>query len=164
MIQYGVLPCDFLKNFKVQSYPCIIVVNTDRSYQPGEHWCLFFIEHKGDAVEFYDSYGLGIRAFAREFYDFARKNARGIYCNNIQLQNESSTVCGDYCLYFAYRRLQGKTPCEIYDEFSVSDLKDNDAKVRKFASEYEFLKPFVLNGKKCLFRQQCCTEFKNTPI
>ena len=50
----GVFPCDTL-NFK-PTFPSSLVVNTDPSWRPGEHWVSLYIDNNNN-IEYFDSYG-----------------------------------------------------------------------------------------------------------
>jgi len=160
-VQFDVLACDQLLSYKIKSYPCIIVANTDPTTKPGNHWTLFYLEHKRDAVEYYDSYGLGVEASSKEFLKFVKRHGTGLVQNIQQLQAYGSSVCGAYCLFIAYHRLNGMSPCEIYDMFRAHDYKNNDAIVDEFVKKYKYVTPVSFKRSKCLFKSklQCCTKF-----
>jgi len=157
-VQFDVLACDQLIHYKISKYPCIIVANTDPIAKPGAHWTLFYLEHAKDAVEYYDSYGLGVET-SKEFLTFVKRQKRGLLQNIKQLQAVKSKVCGEYCIFIAYHRLNNKSPCEIYQMFTEHDYNKNDAKVHDFVKKFEYLQPVNMNRSKCLFKLQSCTEF-----
>ena len=114
----GVFSIDTLKNIEVK--PELIICNTDPSYLPGEHWVLFFFEK--DSVDFYDSLGKDISYYGPEFSIFIKN-----FTNNFKqcvgrTQPYKSSLCGLYCLYYAYAKCIGKSMEEIVIEMSNSNL------------------------------------------
>lgn len=92
------------------SRDAFIIVNTDARNQPGSHWVLCF----GDL--YFDSFGLP--PLYPEFCHMKTFNKQ-------QLQDESSSLCGIYCIYFALKLCLGETLQDIRSRFS-SNTKFND--------------------------------------
>jgi len=155
--QYGVIPCDMLNNLRIYKYPVCLIVNSDPSEKSGEHWLAIFIKNKSSPVEFYDSYGLGAGFYGSYFTNFATRLQRKIQENIQQLQSMNSNVCGNYALYFIYKRLLGHLPMSLYCNFS-NDYKRNDEIVSKFLKFKCYL--FQNNSQKCLQIVQNCTPFR----
>lgn len=101
----GVFSRDTLKD--IQSKPTLIICNTDNSDQPGSHWVLFYFHKDTCIVDFYDPLGKSIKSYGKEFYSFAQRFA--IKCNQAKTRTQPtySSLCGMYCLYFAFWRCQG---------------------------------------------------------
>ena len=76
---------------------CCMVVNTAKSYMPGEHWIALYKE--GSILEIFDSFGA--------YYSFLNKLSYHIVSQKNQLQKTDSPYCGFYCLYFLYNRCRG---------------------------------------------------------
>ena len=56
------------------SYPCSLIINTDPSTRPGEHWLALFFNSKKEA-EFFDSFGntrICTRIWIRKIYSTFR--------------------------------------------------------------------------------------------
>jgi len=126
---------------RIESFPCGLIVNTDKSYLPGRHWLAFYFESK-DKVEFFDSYG-----HSPEYFNFTAD----VY-NNKRLQSSTSDVCGQYCLYFLLNRCRGLPMKAFVNQFG-NNYQENDAFVNNFILQ-SF--PYCFNSK-CQ-RQNCCSE------
>jgi hypothetical protein len=88
----GVYPLDKIKPFKKR--PIAIIVNTDKSNEPGEHWVSIFIDKNGSG-EYFDSFGLP--PLHDELIEYLNINcANGWRFNPIALQSDDSTTCGHY--------------------------------------------------------------------
>ena len=99
----GVYSIDTL--IDIEKKPKLIICNTEPSDQPGEHWVLFFFEE--DSVDFYDSLGRDITDYGPSFITFVKN-----YSNNFKqclgrTQPLESSLCGHYCLYYAYAKCNG---------------------------------------------------------
>jgi hypothetical protein len=90
---------------KFHSYPKCMVVNTDDSDEPGEHWVAIFITSPRH-VEFYDSLGESrirsekIAKFINQFPNI--KNNIGKF-----VQSPFSASCGEHAIYFLHMRCKG---------------------------------------------------------
>ena len=94
----GVFPLDGLKSIKHK--PELIICNTDPSDKPGKHWLLFFFH--GNIVNFYDSLGNDLNYYDKKLITFVKKYADTIETSNVRTQPKNTSLCGHYCLYFAY--------------------------------------------------------------
>ena len=104
------------------NYPCCFILNTQRSYQQGEHWLAVYAdEHQN--VDFFDSYGHSPNYFNLENY--LKKISRNYFHNTIQLQSYSSQICGYYCVLFLLYRSKGFSLKDFQEKFSKnSNLND----------------------------------------
>jgi hypothetical protein len=152
--QYDVIPCDELDRLNIIRYPLCLIVNTDPSDMPGDHWISIYIESKTSMLEYYDSYGNGINFYSIHFINFAKRLKRDILENIVRLQSYNSTVCGYYALYFLCKRIQGCEPKTIYCKFSIND-KRNDKLVKTFIIS----KIYLSSNNCCSQNNQCCTLF-----
>lgn len=91
--------------------PKLIICNTDPINKPGKHWVLFYFEN--DVCEFYDSLGKQLTSYGKEFQYFAQKFAKKLKQSNIRTQPSDSSLCGQYCLYFAYFRCKVASMTDI---------------------------------------------------
>ena len=101
----GVYSIDTLVDIKEK--PQLIICNTEPSDQEGEHWVLFFFAK--DSVDFYDSLGRDITEYGPEFITFIKN-----YTDNFKqclgrTQPFKSSLCGHYCLYYAYAKCNGNS-------------------------------------------------------
>lgn len=107
--------------------PAGLIVNTDRSTEAGTHWLCYFIDSNGQS-EFFDPLGQPIPK--NEILQFAKRNGPSGWpstvVNGFAYQSETSTKCGDFCIYYLTRRLNGSSICEIHATLS-SNASVNDS-------------------------------------
>ena len=110
------------------TYPSGCVVNTDPAGQPGTHWVALYQEKPG-VMETFDSFGK----------DFCSYTINLPPCRLItqchQLQSDSSTVCGQFCMFFLLRRASGETYSHILHLFTDHKLA-NDIMVCQYVNHY----------------------------
>jgi len=152
--QFDVIPCDQLDTVQIIKYPLVLVVNTDPSTRAGSHWTSIFIKNKWSPIEFYDSYGLGIKSYAKNFEDFVNRLGRPVQKNVVQLQSCDSEVCGHYAVYFLYMRINNYAPKLLYCKFS-KNYKQNDMIVFNFIKS----KCYLLSHRCFVKNEQCCKPF-----
>ena len=109
----GVFPSDKLPE-KIYKLPVCLIANTDPSNEPGKHWVAFYIDSEGRG-EFFDSYGR--EPENPNFRNFLETNCETYGWNDRRLQGYISSVCGQYCLYYLYRRCRGTSLREFLSEF-----------------------------------------------
>ena len=86
----------------IDEIPAIIIANTDPSTRSGIHWILFYFDNK---EMFFDSLGKTLSHYHKDFLKFMKSN-----CNyysrvvNNRIKPVNTTLCGYYCLYYAYSR------------------------------------------------------------
>lgn len=114
------------------------IVNLDSKVLPGSHWIAIYF-HKNTAY-FFDSYGRPPRN--RHITSFMKQNSSTIKYNSKCFQDDVSTSCGSFCLYYLYQSIRNKT------------LKDLDTKNKK--KNEQFIKVFV---KRRFFLSSCCHTF-----
>ena len=123
--------------------PQLLVCNTAHSSESGDHWVLFhFI---GSHARFYDPLGLDFSAYGNDFIDFVNMWSTSYEICNVRTQPSNSSLCGVYCLFFAYFSCKGRSIHTI---------------VKKMKSA-QFVKQFVKNmfsicpRYPCRFLQSC---------
>jgi hypothetical protein len=112
-----------------------VIINLDKSSQPGSHWVALFIDaDKDKAVEYYDS-------FAEEPPASLMKDIKGIIdkinpstylkfkINRIKQQRENSDSCGLMAMQFLIDRFNGKP---FIDCTGYSDIANSERKAKKF--------------------------------
>jgi hypothetical protein len=117
----GVYPSDKLPYNK--KFPLNIIVNTDPSDRPGQHWVAISITRSGCGY-YFDSFGRqptvpSIIAFLR------RKCKTRFSYNTQQLQNVTSSTCGNYCVLFTIFRCNNMRP-QTYLKYFVRSSEEND--------------------------------------
>jgi hypothetical protein len=132
---FFVTAADTLHQIKnIKKYPILIVQNTDRIKDPGQHWIAWFILSNTHA-EYFDSYGKTV-----ETYKNVEMPTSNIVLENcLSLQSPTSFVCGAYCIYYLYYRALGKSYKEILNSFSKNVVK-NDRKVEMFVKSIHSVK------------------------
>lgn len=93
----GVFAIDTLPAVPRKIRPAAYIVNTDKSYQSGEHWiCVYF--PISSSAEYFDSFGMEANLIFEQFMG-------GVYRKHETfLQNPLSTVCGQYCIAYIFMR------------------------------------------------------------
>lgn len=126
-----VLAADQLPKISIRQFPCVFIVNTDSSTEPGKHWVAFYFDEYKNG-EFFDSYGNTPQSYNRRFLNFLRQNALSYRYNDKKLQNDYSDVCGQYCVYFlmfrarkySMQRIVGNLSFEYNDQYVYDMIKD----------------------------------------
>ena len=133
----GVFAADQIPK-RVRSYPAGMIINTDPSHLPGEHWlALYFPSAK--EVEFFDSYGFPPVVYGDHFAKALKD--KQVTRNRKSLQSANSNVCGYYCLFFLYHKARGKTIPQIEKVFRNEDRVGNDRLVVQFVRTHFINKP-----------------------
>lgn len=129
----------------IESPPKLLVCNTDNVSEPGEHWVLFHIK-KNHAL-FYDPLGKDFSHYGSEFSNFVDTWSTSHEICSIRTQPLDSSLCGVYCLYFAYFRCLGKSMRSIVKSMKSSEFVSNFVK-RTF---------YICHASKCKYLQ-CCSR------
>lgn len=114
---------------EIQKKPAALVVNTDDSSRPGEHWVAIFIPVKGP-TEYFDSYGLP--PLHPEMFDFLARNSPGGWIfSDVTLQSVDSSTCGHYCIFYLLSRCH-EIPQKILFQLFTTKPRLNDLLVRQY--------------------------------
>ena len=132
----GVYPSDKIP--KKWTIPSALVFNTDDSKHPESHWILIYTD-RDQRGWYFASYG--IPPFIPSHIQRMRKNCKTLRWNVVQLQSESSRVCGHYCIMFLYYMSVG-TGLKKFLYLFGDNYQTND-KIFK-----EFVSSFVKRNKK----------------
>ena len=138
----GVFPINELKNIKDK--PELIICNTDPSNKPGQHWVLFFFHN--DTVDFFDSLGKNMEYYGEEFVNFAKRFSSKFQISLMRTQPKNTSLCGQYCLYFAYKRCTGEEMDNI-----IKSMVSPDYVLHFVNSNFKFCK----NSGNCTHFQTC---------
>ena len=108
--------------------PFGIVINTDPSSEPGEHWVAIYMSTEGE-LEYFDSFGLPpLHAEIIEFLD--NNCVNGWSYNTITFQSIYSTTCGMYCVIYLYFKCTGKSFYDFTALFNYNEtINDKIAKI-----------------------------------
>lgn len=98
-------------------------------------------------MEFFDSFGLGIRFYPKSLFNFCKRNGDFIRQSKIQYQSNLSDVCGNFCVWFLLTRHNKGDIHKTVSYLSSKNLVGNDKLVQSFTSE-EFSFPTFSDCKK----------------
>jgi len=113
-----------------------IIVNTDVQSGPGKHW--FTVLRRGTLLECFDSLGVSDvqSTFLSKSFNF--KGLSNITFNTTQLQPSTSSLCGQYVLYFLFERFNNMDWDfdDLLNEVFSSNRDKNEMDVVKFMSNF----------------------------
>jgi hypothetical protein len=124
----GVYPRDLIPQ-NVKTRPASLIINTDASDKPGEHWIAIYLNENGSG-EYFDSYGLPPLHNEISFYMNSMCPLGWAY-NPITLQCLSCITCGHYCVLYVKIRNLNYTYCDFISLFT-NNLNKNEKIVKKF--------------------------------
>lgn len=131
----GVFPCDKLPYDL--NLPLNIIVNTDPSHLPGEHWVGISINEKGKGY-YFDSFGLP--PLIKEIFDFLEVKCHSQWkYNKVTLQNINSKTCGNYCVLFTIFKCEGLSNKNFISKFS-GKTEENDYKIERIFANFSLVK------------------------
>ena len=132
----GIYSRDKLPRYRMKK-PSLLIVNTDISEGPGEHWLCIFIG-VNNVIEYWDSFGLDIHH--PEIYEFVSLNSKRYTFNNVVLQPITSKTCGLYCFYYAFKRCRGFNIRMILKDFRELRPFYNDHLVLNHLTSYNMFR------------------------
>ena len=98
----GVFASDTLPRHPINR-PYGLIVNTDKSSDPGRHWCSIYNDGYGH-VKFFDSYGRAPDKISVYISRWINQRAMTFNFCRRQLQSDYSTVCGHYCILYFHKK------------------------------------------------------------
>jgi hypothetical protein len=122
----------FIGTFSIDTLPIVdkrpitLIVNTDPSTRPGEHWIAIYLKEKSKGI-YFDSYGFP--PLNIEINNFMDENCRNKWkYNNIQIQPADgvSNTCGNYCILFC-KSMSEEIPFKRFLNFFSKNYKSNDS-------------------------------------
>ena len=125
----GVFPSDALP--KRNKYFNAFIVNLDSKMLPGSHWISIYF--KKSTVYYFDSYGLPPRN--RHILNFMKRNSDIIKYNNHCFQDDFTTTCGFFCIYFLHQCARGKSLNDLH----IKNKKYNELFIKKFINKNFYL-------------------------
>ena len=130
------LGCFSSDNYPDHLKPCdFFIVNKDSSKEKGSHWMLVILSGKN--IEFFDSCGTS-EEFVKKFLKLNKKYVC-VY-NTSPVQPTVSSSCGEFCIYFAHKRLLNKDLSfgKVINRIFTSDQDKNNKKVLEFCKDLFF--------------------------
>ena len=117
--------------------PLNIIVNTDPSTKPGQHWVAISITSTGKGY-YFDSFGLS--PLVDNIFKFINTKAHNGWTHNkFQIQNIRSSTCGNYCVFFIIIRCNELEPKDLIRQFG-HNTAENDDKMRKIFKNFSLVK------------------------
>ncbi len=98
----------------------MIIVNTEPAAKMGRHWLLFYFA-AGGLVEMFDSLGKDLNHYPPEISLLAARQGTMSRVLKDRVQLPNSSLCGHYCLYYAYRRCLGEDMASIAQGMPSAD-------------------------------------------
>lgn len=126
----GVFAADRLPTHLPPRRPLVLVCNTDKHSEPGEHWVVIYIGEDSRG-EYFDSYGLPPPP---AFETFLNKFSNTWIFNDFKIQSVISHFCGHYCVMYCTLRCLDFSMRQIVCSFT-DDTALNDSIVHKFVCE-----------------------------
>ena len=117
----GTFPLDRLPDLP-NRFPKSIIINTDQSNKPGDHWIAIVLTEKH--AYYFDSFGLGI--IDQQIRQFLLPHYSSIIFNSLCIQHILSDKCGYYCIYFVQNVHNLKSYNKFLSNFTIYNLKQND--------------------------------------
>ena len=100
----GVYASNTLPSFLIRGQTHAIVVNLDKSNQPGSHWCAIYILSNGFCI-YFDP--LGFPPFIPSIITFLENNSTHCQWNAMNIQSPMSYTCGFYTIFFLRKMIRG---------------------------------------------------------
>ena len=127
------------------------IMNFDKTGQLGSHWVSMEIGKKYNM--YFDSYGREPPTFPHLTKFLAGKLLRR---NRKQVQHEYSMTCGQWCVYFIWRRCNGWSLASISQPFKSEHRLLNDHVMNHLIQKRFRLRGKVIN--KPFLKEQICRE------
>ncbi len=119
------------------SVPSFLICNYDIDKKPGSHWfCVFKSSTK--ILECFDSLGLTEEKQTLLKNHCKIDNIGSICYNQTQVQNNLSSTCGKFVLYFAIQRLHNLDLnfTELLNEIFEENVNNNEIRVSNFLQDF----------------------------
>ena len=128
----GVFSFDHIPN-TVSKYPAFFICNNKPGNHPGEHWFSLFFPSERKQAELFCSLGKSPEYYGTKIINILTSNGNGHYkYNQSQLQGDSSRACAYFVLYFCDLRSRGFSYENIMNNFSPTDLEENEILVTTY--------------------------------
>ena len=102
--------------------PAGLIINTQNSDQPGQHWVAVYIPNSGYGV-YFDSLGGAPSVQVKQFLE---RNTRSWVRTPTPIQHSRSTLCGLYCIVFLYFMSRHCSLRHFLNFFYTTQLHCND--------------------------------------
>lgn len=114
--------------------PVIYVINTQNSYEQGEHWLGVYITPK--LIELFDSGGRDFKnhKYLQQLKDY--HSTKKFVCNKKQIQGFESSLCGEFVCLFSLIKAKNKPTKKFISYFNCKNLNENDILVLDLFKKY----------------------------
>lgn len=118
---------------QLSKIPALLILNTDNSTGPGEHWCAVFITNSKHC-EYFDPLGAPPNnpLLGYSFIPHLSKFSKTIEHNIVPVQHITAATCGPHCLFYCHYKARGLSLESIIRRFYTADTNINDTKVTQF--------------------------------
>lgn len=123
LIESNVFPANRIP--VIVNLPVYIISNLDPDSKPGSHWVAIHIDINGIG-EYFDSFGRKPSGYHKLFL---KTNAKKWYHNHMSIQNQLTSVCGEYCLVYIFYKFNGRRMSDFLSIF-FDDTLYNDLIIR----------------------------------
>lgn len=114
----------------------IFIINTEPTYEPGQHWLIVYLPPDNHPLEYFDSLGQTPSHFVRQFLNNQDHDSMGYVCHPVPLQSKNASTCGHFCLYYMMHRVRGLSMSDIIQEFIPMNYISNEEKVMYFVKKH----------------------------
>ncbi|MBM3938369.1 MAG: hypothetical protein FJ333_06915 [Sphingomonadales bacterium] len=130
----GIFPSDKVPTTLKKNY--FWIINTDVSNGPGKHW--YCILRLGSVLECFDSLGVSEAQKCFLCTHFKTKSITHISFNHTQIQPFSSSLCGQYVLFYLFERYHNVDLDfdSLLNECFVECTEKNDEAVKLFIQDF----------------------------
>ena len=105
-----------------------LIINYNNHNEPGSHWVCIYGPN-----EFYDSFGI---VPSDVIQDWMRKSAKlkqgEIKFNSQQIQDNTSVMCGPYCVHYIQQRNKGKAQYDVLHDTFGFDTQANEETINNY--------------------------------
>ena len=145
----GVFARDKLPDDLNSKRPFALILNSDPSDKPGQHWLAMYGPATGP-IEFFDSYALPPSVYAL--------NTFALTYSRTPLQSPTSAVCGHYCLFFLYIRSHGNSFQTIIRHLKQKYSVDSYVReyINKLQARFRSISPCNRTGQCCQLKCSFC--------
>ena len=125
----GVMSFEELPHLETRR-PSLYVINTDKRSGPGLHWTVLHLpSEKNDPPEFFDSLAETPSHYNASIENYLIRHGPQYNIIKDRIQGKYSSVCGNYCVLFAYFRCRGYSLEQFVSNFDRNDVDMNDVMV-----------------------------------
>jgi hypothetical protein len=150
VVALGVFPADQIPAID-RTMHCCFILNTEPRGLPGEHWLAFFYNHYTDKLEYFDSYGMPLEAYA-DVHKSMHSSGFVELCtpaNTVgSLQSDVSLVCGHYCVVFLYWRAKNVSAPPAY--FCTSLATVHKTAMQRDMNVLKIVRDLLRRGNCCI--------------